>query len=81
MSHLGKASVYYFGLLPVSGLLLRVSSYSLVKLLTIRRGRVLEVRALRPALIIKLKKEFTLHSFAKTFHSLAEAVSHGDMTT
>lgn len=81
MSHSGKASVYYFGLLPVSGLLVRVSSYSLVKLLTIRRGHVLEVRALRPALIIKLKKEFTLHSFAKTFHTLAEAVSHGDMTT
>lgn len=67
MSHSREASVYYCGLLSVSGLLLRVSSYSLVKLLTIRRGHVLEVRALRPALIIKLKKEFTLHSWPTDF--------------
>lgn len=46
---------------------LGVSLYSLVKLLTVRRGHVLKVRALRPALIIKLIKEFTLHSWPPDF--------------
>lgn len=62
-----QASVYYWGLFSVPCLVLGVSSHSLVKLLTIRRGHVLEVRALRPALIIKLKKEFTLHSWPPDF--------------
>lgn len=38
-----------------------------MKLLTICRGHVLEGRALRPALIIKLKKEFTLNSWTPDF--------------
>lgn len=74
MSNSGEATVYYYGLLPVSGLLLRVPLYLLVKVFNwhdpcklFRRGHVLEVRALRPALIIKLKKEFNLHSWPPDF--------------